>query len=67
MKIKVIVSVPTNEQEGIEFLIGKEFEIIPYKDYEEEIRIEMKKNKEVGVMFEGCPYTLNKNEYEVIS
>lgn len=63
MKIKIVASKPIDEQTGIERLIGEEFETIPYSQYCEDTRKEMKMSKQVGIMVEGSPFTLNKDEY----
>lgn len=66
MKIKVIASVPADGQCGIDELLGDEFETIPYNQYCEDVRKEMKKLKQVGIMVEGCPLTLNVEEYKEV-
>lgn len=66
MKIKVIASNPIEEQNHINELIGKEFETIPYREYDKETRQEMKELGEVGIMVGKYPYILNKDEYEVL-
>jgi len=63
MRIKVIASVPSDGQCGINELLGEEFETIPYSQYCEDTRKEMKMSKQVGIMVEGSPFTLNKDEY----
>lgn len=69
MKIKVVASKPIDGQDEIKELIGKEFETVPYRDYDKETRNEMKSLGEVAIHVESerGNYILNKDEYEVIS
>lgn len=57
MKIKVVASKPTEDQESIEPLIGKEFDAKPVFE-EGQVRINSDEF--------GGEVILNKNEYEVI-
>lgn len=70
MKIRVIASSPADGQDHINYLIGKEFETVPYREFDKETREEMKHLGEVAIRTgEGRldQYILNKNEYEVIN
>lgn len=69
MKIKIIASCPEPGQDGIEFLIGKVFEIVPYNEFDSETRKEMKDKKEVAIRINNDirqQYIINKNEYKII-
>jgi hypothetical protein len=66
LKIKIIASCPAERQDGIEHLIGKEYEIVPYKEFDTDTRKEMKELGEVAIIHDGDQYIINKNEYEII-
>lgn len=66
MKIRIIKSNPAEGQDHINYLIDKEFTTIPYKEFDKEIREEMKELREVAIRTEEGQYILNKDEYEVI-
>ena len=66
MKIRVVASSPVDVQDDIHELIGKEFEIVPYRDFEVDTRKEMKALGEVAIKVGKYPYILNKDEYEVV-
>lgn len=69
MKIKIVANNPIDDQSSITELIGKEFETVPYREFDKETREEMKSLGEVAIRLDGTireQYILNKNEYEVI-
>ena len=66
MKIRITASRPHLGQEGINHLIGKEFEIVPYNHFDPETAEEMKLKNEVAIIHEGEQYIINPDEYEVV-
>lgn len=70
MKIKVIASNPAEGQDHINHLIGKEFEIVPFNQFDKEDREEMKSLGHVAIRENDnikLQYILNKGEYEIIT
>ncbi len=70
MKIRIVASSPTNNQEEITQYIGNIYEPVDIKKYyDKDVAKEMKELKEVAVFLSPAhrqPSILNQNEYEVI-
>jgi hypothetical protein len=67
MKIRIISNNPASGQDGINHLLGKEFEAVPFKEFDKDTRDEMKQLGEIAIRTPEGQYIINRDEYEIIN